>query len=83
MKIEYKASVFTPVGFRGVTITALAEPNNTGKMAEVTEVMLIDGEPVQRNMSRTGAKRQRYYGTGVALREVGKKKRLSACEIID
>jgi hypothetical protein len=79
--INYKSSVFTPAGWRGVTITATAEKTSE-KMAIVTEVTNIDGEDVVANMSRTGAKRQAYYGIGVASREIGAKKRLGTCTII-
>lgn len=82
IKISYNASVFTAAGWRGVTITAMAEPSKTGKMARVVEVLEIDGETPTGTMSRTGAKRQQYHGTGIAQREVGANKRISACEII-
>jgi len=78
--ITYSASVFTPAGWRGVNITAKARPLSL-KMAEVVEVLDIGGATPIRNMSRTGANRQKFNGAGVAQREVGKKKRLSACEV--
>lgn len=81
LKVEYNSSVHTQAGFRHVTIQALAE-RVSDKRVKVLEVLSIDNEAVQNNMSRTGANRQRYYGTGVALREEGKIKNLSACTII-
>lgn len=42
------------------------------KRAKVLEVITIDGEEVKANMSRTGAKRQSYWGVGAARREEGK-----------
>jgi len=81
MKIKYKASVFTPAGFRGVTMTAIVE-KISDKRVQVLEVIEIDGEEVKANMSRTGAKRQSFYGIGAASKEQGKTKNLSACEIL-
>jgi len=80
ISIKYSASVHTAAGWRSVTITALAEKISAG-MAKVTSVTLIDGETPGYGMSRTGAKRQEYNGNGVALREVGTRKRLSACVV--
>jgi peptide deformylase len=80
MIIEYTASVFTPAGWRGVTIRAIAERVSAG-MARVTAVTAIDGEDPRPGMSRTGARRQQFNGAGVAAREIGVRKRLSACNI--
>ena len=82
MKIEYTASVFTPAGWRGVTIAADAERVSAG-MARVLAVTAIDGEDPRPGMSRTGARRQQFNGAGVAAREVGARKRLSACSILE
>ena len=82
LTIEYNASVFTPAGWRNVTIRAEAERISAG-MARVTRVVAIDGETPSGTMSRTGARRQEYRGTGVAEREVGARKRLSACDIVE
>ena len=82
IKINYNASVFTAAGWRSVTITAMAEPSKTGKMARVTEVTAIDGKTPTTGMSRTGAKRQAYNGKSIAKREIDANKRLSACTII-
>ena len=82
LHIEYSASVFTDAGWRGVTICAEAQ-HISPKMVEVTEVVSIDGEPPTGYTSRTGAKRQRYHAGGVAKRELGKHKRLSACRVIE
>jgi len=81
MEIKYNASVFTPAGFRSVTMTAIVEKISE-KRVKVSEVIAIDGEEVKANMSRTGAKRQAFYGIGAAAKEVGKIKNLSACEIL-
>lgn len=81
VKINYNASVMVPAGWRNVTITALAEKTSE-KMAKVVEVLEIDGEIPNGYASRTGSKRQKYHATGIALREIGKAKRLSSCEII-
>ena len=82
MIIEYTASVFTPAGWRGVTIAAYAERISAG-MARVIAVRAIDGEDPRPGMSRTGARRQQFNGVGVAAREVGALKRLSACNIME
>jgi hypothetical protein len=80
MQLTYTASVFTQAGWRGVTITAEAEQISAG-MARVIKVIAIDGETPDGYTSRTGAKRQTYNAAGVAKREIGAKKRLSACAI--
>jgi hypothetical protein len=78
--ITYTASVYTPAGWRSVTVTAEADQTSAG-MATVTRVTAIDGEEPAGTMSRTGARRQQFHGTGVAAREVGARKRLSACSV--
>jgi hypothetical protein len=78
MKIKYTASVMVAAGWRSVEITAEAEQVSKG-MAVVTKVQLIDGEAPNGYQSRTGAKRQTFNASGIAQREVGKKKRLSTC----
>ena len=80
--IEYSASVMVPAGWRSVTITAEAEKTSE-KMAKVINVIAIDGEEPNGYTSRTGAKRQTYNASGIARREVGSKKRLSSCKIIE
>ncbi len=80
MIIDYKSSVYTPAGWRSVIIRARAEQISLA-MARVIEVIEIDGETPTRTMSRTGAKRQEYWGTGTAAREVGARKRLSTCTV--
>lgn len=77
MIIEYKASVNTRSGWKGVYMTAEAT-RISDKRVEVLEVTHIDDEPVQRWMSRTGANRQRYNGEYFASEEVGKKKNISS-----
>jgi hypothetical protein len=78
--IEYESSVMVAAGWRSVTIKSEAEKTSE-KMAEVTKVLTIDGEAPVGYTSRTGAKRQTYHAAGIAEREIGKKKRLSACVI--
>ena len=79
--IKYNASVLVDAGWRSVIIEAEAEKISE-KMVVVIDVLDIDGESPKRNQSRTGAKRQTYNGENIAKREIGKKKRLSSCEII-
>lgn len=78
--IKYTTGVYTAAGWRSVTVTAEAERTSAG-MATVTRVTAIDGDAPAGTMSRTGAQRQQYHGTGVAAREVGARKRLSSCSI--
>jgi len=78
MIIRYNASVKVPAGWRHIAITARANQVSPG-YAVVDEVLQIDGETPQHGMSRTGANRQSYSGLYIANREVGSKKRLSAC----
>ena len=78
--LTYTASVLVDAGWRSVEITATAKKTSE-KMAVVTEVQAIDGEPPSRGASRTGANRQKYNGVAIAKREVGKLKRLSACNV--
>lgn len=82
MLIRYQSSVKVPAGWRSVTIRANAHKVSPG-FAVVDQVVMIDGEPVARSMSRTGANRQSYHGTWWASIEEGKRKRLSACDIIE
>jgi len=82
IEIKYTASVYTPAGWRGVTIKATATKTSE-KMAVVVEVLEINGDFPKSKMNRTGASRQRYNGNSISCREVGSKKRLSACEIVN
>jgi hypothetical protein len=79
--IKYTASVFTGAGWRSVTIAAEADKTSAG-MATVTRVTGIDGAVPRAGMSRTGARRQQYNGQAIAAREVGARKRLSACAVV-
>ena len=78
--ISYETGVHTPAGWRTVTVTAEAEKISAG-MAAVKTVVALDGEPPHYGMSRTGARRQEYNGKSIAMREVGARKRLSACRV--
>lgn len=81
MRISYKSSVKTNAGWRAVRILAEAEPI-TAKTARVLRVLEIDGEAPAFGMPRTGAKRQQYNGHYFASAETGKRKILSACEVL-
>ena len=82
MIIEYNGTVLCNAGFRAVTIRAEAERISAG-MARVTKVISIDGEVPGYGMSRTGARRQEYNGHNVAQREIGARKRISSCTVIE
>jgi len=81
IRIKYTASVFTGAGWRSVTVTADADQISAG-MATVTRITAIDGETPSYGMSRTGARRQQYNGQAIAAREIGARKRLSACAVV-
>ena len=82
MKIKYTTSVFTAAGWRSVSIVATADQVSPG-MAKVIAVTEIDGDEPTGYKSRTGAKRQQYNATSIARREVGAKKRISTCKILE
>ena len=75
--IEYKASVHTPAGWRSVYMKGTAKKLSE-KRVEVIEITHIDDEPVQYNMSRTGANRQKFNGSYFASQEAGKTKNISS-----
>jgi len=77
LNIEYKASVSTPAGWRSVYMKGTAKKLSE-KRVEVLQITHIDDEPVQRNMSRTGANRQKFDGEWFAANESGKKKNISS-----
>jgi len=77
MKVEYKASVSTGAGWREVYMIANVEKISE-KRVKVLDVISIDDEPVSRNMSRTGAKRQQFNGQYFAYQEIGKVKNISS-----
>jgi 5-bromo-4-chloroindolyl phosphate hydrolysis protein len=81
MNANYTTSVFTPAGWRSVTITAILQ-QITAKTFEVIKVVEIDGIAPTGYTSRTGAKRQTYNAAGIAQREIGLKKRLSSLTLI-
>lgn len=81
MNIKYNGSVLTQAGFRSVEFTAKAEKISE-KRCKIIEILEIDGDSVTNNMSRTGSKRQSFYGTWAADRQIGKIKNLSACEVL-
>ena len=82
MNIQYTASVFTAAGWRLVKVTATAAQVSPG-MAQVIQVTEIDGREPVGYTSRTGAKRQQYHAAGIASREVGAKKRISCCKVLE
>ena len=71
----------TDAGWRGVWVRATAVMVSA-KMAEVTSVMKIGGEDPARSMSVSGSRRQAFNGISISQREIGAKKRLSACSIL-
>tara|TARA_R110000751_G_scaffold100157_2_gene194026 strand:- start:154 stop:447 length:294 start_codon:yes stop_codon:yes gene_type:complete len=81
LTITYTTAVYTPAGWRPETVTARAK-SLSPKRARVIEVMDIGENGSTGYASRTGANRQQYFVGGVAARETGKIKNLSACEII-
>ena len=81
IKIKYFTSVCTDAGWRGVWVRANAVMVSA-KMAEVTEVTKIGGEDPSRSMSVSGSRRQAFNGISISQRELGAKKRLSACSIL-
>ena len=82
MKIKYKTSVKVTAGWRTVEVVAFATQVSPG-YATVDDVLSIDGETPNRKQSRTGSKRQSFDGTFWATVEIGKRKRISALEIIN
>ena len=80
MKVNYKTSVYVAAGWRDVIITAEIT-QLTEKMGVVRDVLLIDDQEPTGYMSRGGGSshRQRFHAAGIASRELGKRKRLSAC----
>lgn len=82
MKITYTVGIKVPAGWRSVDVVAEAT-KITEKMAVVTEVTTIDGEEPSTCQSRTGASRQSFNGFFWAGLQVGTRKRLSACKILD
>ena len=81
IKIEYFTSVCTDAGWRSVWVRATAVMVSA-KMAEVTEIYKIGGETPIKSMSVSGSRRQAFNGISIAKREIGSKKRLSACSIL-
>ena len=74
-------SVKVAAGWRDISVVAECEKKSE-KIATVTKVLLVDGETPAYGQSRTGARRQEFNGHFVAKSEMGKNKRLSACEVI-
>ena len=79
--LKYSTSVKVPAGWREVKIVAKAVMVSKA-MAEVLEVITIDGEAPNRSQTRTGAKRQEFNGIWWSKTQIGAKKRVSACELI-
>ena len=80
--ITYTTAVYTPAGWRPETVTALATQLSP-RRAEIIRVIDVGQNGNAGYASRTGANRQKYSVGGVAAREIGKIKNLSACEIIN
>ena len=81
IEITYNSAVLVNAGWRSVEISAKAELSKSGKMAKVLKVTAIDGGEPKGYISLTGAKRQSFNANSIALREVGKNKRISACKV--
>lgn len=79
--IKYSTGVMVQAGWRSVVIKAEAE-KTSDKMAKVVKVLEIDGKAPRGYTSINGVKRQTYHAAGIAAREEGNAKRLSACEIV-
>lgn len=82
MQAIYSASVHTPAGWRNVTVKADLLQVSKG-MVTVVKVLEIDGEAPTRRMSVTGAKRQAFDGIYFANGQVGARKRLSTCTVLE
>lgn len=78
--ITYTLGIKVDAGWRSVEVKALAEKQ--GGYAVVKNVLEIDGETPAYGQSRTGAKRQQFNGRYWADRQVGAKKRVSACVVV-
>ena len=82
--LKYIAAVYVAAGWRSVPVIARARPLGRGGLAQVTEVLAVGGHaPDTTWASRTGANRQGYSPAAISNRELGKRKRVSACHILD
>ena len=79
--VKYKSSVLTMAGWRSVTIMAHAN-YLSAKRVEIINVELIDGLTPEKNMTRTGSKRQSYDGLYYSNCEAGKVKNISSLEFV-
>ena len=79
--VKYKSSVLTLAGWRSTTIVAHAN-YLSAKRVEIINVELIDGLTPQKNMTRTGSKRQTYDGIYYSNCEAGKVKNISSLEFV-
>ena len=79
--VKYKSSVLTAAGWRSITIIAGAN-YLSAKRVEITCVDSIDGLTPEKNMTRTGSKRQSYDGLYFAGNEAGKVKNISSLEFV-
>ena len=77
LKIEYKASVKTPDGWRSVYMQGLAEKISDERV-RVLEITHIDDKIIDYNMSRTGSNRQKYNRIYFANNEEDKIKNISS-----
>lgn len=84
LTMSYSTSVRVDAGWRPIWVTVRARPLGRGGLAEVVEVLDVDGEaPDTTWASRTGAKRQGYSPAAIAKREIGRRKRISAALLED
>jgi len=79
--VKYNSSVLTAAGWRSITIMAHAN-YLSAKRVEIISVDSIDGLTPEKNMTRTGSKRQAYNGLYFAGSESGKVKNISSLELI-
>ncbi len=79
--VKYNSSVLTLAGWRSITIVAHAN-YLSAKRVEIISVDSIDGLTPEKNMTRTGSKRQTYDGLYFAGNEAGKVKNISSLELV-
>jgi len=79
--VKYNSSVLTLAGWRSITIVAHAN-YLSAKRVEIISVDSIDGLTPEKNMTRTGSKRQAYNGLYFAGNESGKVKNISSLELV-
>ena len=79
--VKYNSSVLTLAGWRSITIVAHAN-YLSAKRVEIISVDSIDGLTPEKNMKRTGSKRQAYDGIYYSNCESGKVKNINSLELV-